>query len=121
MQKIYNRTVLNKSILLTFDKLNNKLEKYILEKIKKIYEGKCISDGFVKKDSCKIVSYSSGTILDGDKINFNVVFECDICIPGEGLKLECLVKNVTKVIVPRKIKKINIIFSDLDALIFFII
>ena len=107
LQKLYNKTVLNKDFIVSYNKINRNIEKYLLDNIKKKYEGKCISSGFVKINSCKIVSYSSGTILDGDKIIFNIVFECDICIPCEGLKIDCIVKNITKAGIRAEINEDN--------------
>lgn len=107
LQKLYNKSILSKDFTVSFNKLNNNIENYLLDSIRKKYEGKCISSGFVKINSCKIVSYSSGTILDGDKIIFNIVFECDICIPCEGLKLNCVVKNITKAGIRAEINEDN--------------
>ena len=107
LQKLYNKTILSKDFTVSFNKLNKHIENYLLDSIKKKYEGKCISSGFVKINSCKIVSYSSGTILDGDKIIFNIVFECDICIPCEGLKIDFIVKNITKAGIRAEINEDN--------------
>ena len=52
--------------------------------------------GYIKKKSVNVISFSSGRITLGNKIVFDVVFECDICLPVEGMKIDCIVKNVTK-------------------------
>tara|TARA_Y100000816_G_scaffold124284_1_gene87395 strand:+ start:10423 stop:10941 length:519 start_codon:yes stop_codon:yes gene_type:complete len=94
--KLYTKSLLSKNVTIPFTKIGKHIDKLLLTKIKNKYEGKCISEGYVKNNSCKIVSYSSGTILDGDEADFLVVFECDICLPMEGLKVECIIRNITK-------------------------
>ena len=52
--------------------------------------------GDFRLELCNIISYSSGIITEGNKITFTIVFECDVCLPTEGNKIDCIVKNVTK-------------------------
>ena len=35
----------------------------------------------------KLFRYSSGVIERGNKVVFEVVFECDICLPVEGMNI----------------------------------
>ena len=35
-------------------------------------------------------------MIQGNTININVVFECEICLPVEGMILSCIIKNKTK-------------------------
>ena len=60
------------------------------------FEGKCLVEGFIKPNSSKIITYSSGLIERGNQISFEVIFECDICFPVEGTKITCIAKNITK-------------------------
>ena len=46
-------------------------------------------------DSCKIITYSSGQVK-GNNIDFEVVFECFICCPIEGMLIQTVAKNITK-------------------------
>jgi hypothetical protein len=59
------------------------------------YEGKCVVEGFIKPNSCKIITHSSG-LIKGTNIVFEVVFECQICCPVEGMLVQCIAKNITK-------------------------
>ena len=45
-----------------FKNVNNNLNNLLLEKVKLDLEGKCNENGFVKNDSIKILSYSSGEL-----------------------------------------------------------
>jgi len=71
--------------------LKQNLEKALSSRI----EGKCIAEGFIKPKSSKIVNYSSGNV-NGELIEFQVVFECLICNPVEGMLIDCKVKTITK-------------------------
>lgn len=67
------------------------MEKKIQAKI----EGKCIEQGFIRPNSVVVKSYSCG-LINSANVEFQVVFECNICHPVEGMLIECDVKTVTK-------------------------
>ena len=58
-------------------------------------EGKCIVEGYVKKGSIKIISFSSGIVI-GDHVKFDIIMECLVCCPVEGMNIKCIAKNITK-------------------------
>jgi len=96
MMKVYSKALLTKTIELPMNVVGSGLKQTIEKKIKATIEGKCISDGYVKSQSIKVITYSSGKIYDGNIIQFEVVFECKICLPVEGMLMEALAKNITK-------------------------
>jgi len=96
LQNIYSRNLLTKKIILPMVVIGKNLDDVIEEYISNNFEGKCIVEGFVKPKSTKIISYSCGVIVKGNNILINVVFECDICFPVEGMLISCVVKNITK-------------------------
>ena len=53
-------------------------------------------------DSVNVISYSSGTV-EGSDIIFQVVFECNIIHPVEGMLISCEVENITKAGIKAKI------------------
>jgi DNA-directed RNA polymerase subunit E'/Rpb7 len=75
--------------------IDKNLKETINKKIKKEYEGKCIVEGYIQKDSCKIISYSSG-LIKGVNIIYDVVFRCKTCFPVEGMNINCIAINITK-------------------------
>lgn len=93
--RLYSKGVISKRITIPFDKITNDIQRLLLSKIIKKYEDKCILEGYIKKNSCKILQHSSGTI-EGNNVKFNIMFECEICFPVEGMYVDCVVKNVTK-------------------------
>jgi DNA-directed RNA polymerase subunit E'/Rpb7 len=93
---VYSRSLLTQKIVLKYDEVNSELF-YILEtKIKKLNEGKCIKEGYVKNNSVKLLTYSSGELFD-NKILFECVFECLITNPVESTIIYCITKSITKV------------------------
>lgn len=92
---IYTRCLLTKTITLEMKYVGKQLKSIIEKKIKSSVEGKCIVEGFVKVNSTKIVSYSSGIVI-GEKIRFDVIVECEVCSPVEGMIINCVARNITK-------------------------
>ena len=58
-------------------------------------EGKCITEGYLKKNTIRILRYSCGTIK-GNLIEIQVVFECEIANPVAGQVFHCIVETITK-------------------------
>jgi DNA-directed RNA polymerase subunit E'/Rpb7 len=96
LQTIYSRCLLTRKIVLSINYIGKNLDDVIEEYIRSNFEGKCLVEGYVKPNSSKIIRYSSGIIERGNNIVFEVVFECDICFPVEGMLVSCTVKNVVK-------------------------
>ena len=78
---------------------NTDILKLIEEKLKKKLEGKCIKQGYVKKNSLKIISRSIGAICEGHftgDIVYKVKVCVEICNPPEGELISCEIKNINK-------------------------
>jgi DNA-directed RNA polymerase subunit E'/Rpb7 len=96
LQSVYSRCLIARKIVLPVTTIGKNLKETIEENIKANFEGKCVVEGYIKPNSSVILSYSSGIIMNGNKILFEVVFECDICFPVEGQLIDCVAKNITK-------------------------
>jgi DNA-directed RNA polymerase subunit E'/Rpb7 len=96
IQTVYSRCMLTRKIVLPISAIGKTLKENIEENIKAVFEGKCVVEGYVKPHSSKIITYSSGIIQGGNKVSFEVVFECDVCFPVEGMIIPCVAKNITK-------------------------
>jgi len=92
---IYTKSILVRKIYVDFKHVDNYLKEHILTRLKEEFEGKCIKEGYIKTNSISIVTHSSG-VVEGNKLSFDVSFECLICHPVENMKIKCLVKNVTR-------------------------
>jgi DNA-directed RNA polymerase subunit E'/Rpb7 len=96
LQSVYSRCLLTRKIVLPIISIGKNLKETIEENIQANFEGKCVVEGYIKQNSSKIITYSSGTIERGNLVSFEVVFECDVCFPVEGMLISCTAKNITK-------------------------
>lgn len=96
LQSIYSRSLLTRKIVLNINLIGKNLDEVIEEYIHHNFEGKCLVEGYIKPNSCKIIRYSCGTIERGNNVVFEAVFECDICFPIEGMLIPCVAKNIVK-------------------------
>jgi DNA-directed RNA polymerase subunit E'/Rpb7/predicted NAD-dependent protein-ADP-ribosyltransferase YbiA (DUF1768 family) len=93
---IYNKNILEKRVHIHISEVGNNLTQIIEEKTKKTYENMCTNDGFIKKDSIVLTTYSSG-FLENSNIIFDVVFEAMIFRPVEGMIIyNCVVDNISR-------------------------
>lgn len=93
---IYYRCLITRNIVLPITAIGKTIKEVIEDNIKANFEGKCLVEGFVKPNSAKIVTYSSGIIYRGSSVSFEIVFECEVCFPVEGMLISCVAKNITK-------------------------
>ena len=92
---VYAPAILNMKVILSINEVGNNVKQNLEKMIKKRTEGRCISEGFIKPGSVKVMTYSSGNILNAN-VEFQTVYECMICYPVEGMKMECVAKTITK-------------------------
>ena len=90
---IYTDSLLTRSVQIPMSECGKNITE-ILEHTLKPLEGKCITEGYLKKDSIHVVKFSSGIMKDHYAI-FTVVFECKIAIPFMDQELECIVETNT--------------------------
>ena len=92
---LFNNALLTKKIHVNIQNIGSNIKQTLEKVIASEIEGKCIVEGFVKNGSIKIMTYSSG-LVNGSIITFEVVYECSICSPVEGMNITCIAKNITK-------------------------
>lgn len=92
---IYIRSLITRNISLPIVNIGKNVQQTIERFIIDNYEGKCVVEGFIKNGSSKIITFSSG-LIKGTNISFEVVFECKVCSPVEGMLIQCVAKNITK-------------------------
>ena len=93
---IYSRGLLTKKVCISINNVGGNIKETLETKVSSMIEGKCIPEGYIKPDSVKLLTYSSGKIKNGNFIEFDVVFECQVCFPVEGMLIECKSINITK-------------------------
>jgi DNA-directed RNA polymerase subunit E'/Rpb7 len=97
-QKIYGvyiSSMLTQKVILSINEVGKNTKQNLERMISKMSQGRCIKEGFIQPGSVRIMTYSCGTV-NGEKIEFQVVYECMICNPVEGMLIECIVKTITK-------------------------
>ncbi|AET73087.1 hypothetical protein PGAG_00198 [Phaeocystis globosa virus 12T] len=94
--QIYTKVLLTEKIYVNFSKLNSAIFNHLQSIITHKVEGICIDEGFVKPDSVKLVSHSSGE-LSADSVLFDIVYECLVANTVESMELDCVVRSITKV------------------------
>ncbi len=95
IKSVYSPCQITKNIDLPINAIGKTLHQTIEDVIAKMVEGKCIVEGYVKRGSVKVITFSSG-IVKGSRIIFNVVFSCEVCFPVAGMIMNCIAKNITK-------------------------
>jgi DNA-directed RNA polymerase subunit E'/Rpb7 len=96
IQSVYSRCLITRNIVLPITAIGKNIKETIEENIKSKFEGKCVVEGYIKPNSSNIITHSSGLVIRGNSISFEVVFECEVCFPVEGMILSCVAKNITK-------------------------
>jgi DNA-directed RNA polymerase subunit E'/Rpb7 len=92
---VYMNSLLSRKIQIPFNKIGKNIKELLENIIKQQIEGKCTVEGYIKTNSTKILTYSSGVLFE-NKVEFDIVFECSICCPVEGMLMNCIVKNKTQ-------------------------
>ena len=92
---IYMLHVLERSISLPFNSVGSNIKQVLEEKLMDDLEGKCSNEGYIKENSIRVLTYSSG-MLHENNVQFHVIFECLVCNPVEGVRFPAVVKNITK-------------------------
>jgi DNA-directed RNA polymerase subunit E'/Rpb7 len=92
---VYMKSMLDKKVSLHITEIGKSVKQNLEIKISNDISGKCIDEGYIKPQSVKVINYSSGNV-NGEYVEYQVTFECMICLPVEGMMVECTCKSVTK-------------------------
>ena len=92
---IYTTALISRRVVLHITNVGSNLRQTLERVVASQIEGKCVVEGFVKPGSSRIQTYSSGQV-QGSNVAYEVIFECQVCSPVEGMHIECVAKNVTK-------------------------
>jgi len=92
---IFSAAMITKRVPLNIVHIGDNIKQALEKKISFEIEGKCIVEGYVKPGSCRVQSYSSGELSSSD-VMFDVVIECEVCSPVEGMHIDCIAKNITE-------------------------
>jgi DNA-directed RNA polymerase subunit E'/Rpb7 len=93
---IYSDCIFTKNISVPITLIGKDEKEVLLEIVKRRFEGKCIVEGYVKPNSMKIITISSGKIERGSFVSFEVTIQCKVCLLVEGMIVSCKAINITK-------------------------
>ena len=91
---LYIKNVISKKLSVPIKFVGTNIAEILEQILSNNFEGKCCIEGYVKRGSIKIVTFSSGNIV-GNCVIFTVVFEYLVCNPPQGMRISCAVKNIT--------------------------
>ena len=91
---IYNDALIPKRISLPMAQIGSNLDDMISAAAVSQFEGKCIAEGFVKPHSVQVQSRSAGRV-EGLHVHFDIVIACSLCLPVEGMVIECVARTIT--------------------------
>lgn len=92
---VYVRSLLSMKVVLKITEIGRQVKQNLERKIIQQTEGKCIPQGFIRPNSVRIVSYSSGNV-QSENIEFTTVYECLVCHPVENMRIDCTTRTITK-------------------------
>ena len=92
---VYIKSMLNTKVVLNMNEVGKNAKQNLERMISKQIEGKCITEGFIRPGSTRVISYSAGVVNNG-VVEFQVIMESMVCNPVEGMLIECVVKTITK-------------------------
>ncbi len=92
---LYMLSILSRKVKVPFELVGGNVREILQKKLAVQNEGKCSVEGYIKNNSIRIIRYSSG-YLENNYVVFDVVFECLVCNPVEGMKIKVKVVNITK-------------------------
>ena len=94
---LFNELLLKENIEVPPHRFNNNIDNYLEESLKDKIEEKCISEGYIKKNSVNILKKSLGLLkgsrFNGD-INYVLLYKALVCNPKIGTTINCNVKLV---------------------------
>ena len=91
---LYIKNIITKNLSIPVKYVGANIKQVLEDILKKDFEGKCCIDGYVKRGSSKIITYSCGNIY-GNIAIFTIVFEYLVCNPPNGMRISCIVNNIT--------------------------
>ena len=95
VSEMYARAELTTKLVIPITNIGSNIKDVLQNRVAQQVEGKCGPHGFVQPNSCELITYSCGTIARGGSVVFDIVYECQVCYPVEGMILSCVVSSVT--------------------------
>jgi len=92
--EIYHTSLLTRRISIPMIHMGGSIKQVLLDALFKL-EGKCGEEGYVKRGSIHLFSYSCG-MIKGPNVIVQVVFECLVSNPIPNQEFDCIVEHNTR-------------------------
>mgnify|MGYP003681978215 FL=1 len=99
--------LLTTNLFVNASQVNRNIDNVIKGNLKEQIEGLCYEDGYIVKDSVKIINKSMGKIVVNDNVSsvsYSIKYKAKIISPSDGDIIESYVSNVNKMGVVSYIK-----------------
>ena len=109
---LFNELNFKTKISIKISKITKNINNIILNKLKNTLENKCMENGFVEKDSIKILKRSNAymsNLFDLSLIYFDIYYSCNVCNPVLNTIVSCKVIETIKPGLIATIYPLNII------------
>jgi DNA-directed RNA polymerase subunit E'/Rpb7 len=94
-KNLYNQLLITRTVPISINNIGNTIKETLEKSIASQIEGKCIVEGYIKPYSVEVITFSSGLVM-GSNVIFEVVIQCDVCSPVEGMNIKCIAKHINK-------------------------
>jgi hypothetical protein len=94
-KNIYSQLLITRTIPINITNIGNTIKETLEKAIAAQIEGKCIVEGYIKPRSVEVITFSSGLVMSSNVI-FEVVIQCQVCSPVEGMLIKCIAKHINK-------------------------
>lgn len=98
MDPLFERRELTKLVHLNSKFVKNNIQPSLLAQLKMDYEGRCLTEGYIERNSITIIEYSIGKLnyVRGG-VDYSIRFQADICMPHVGQKFKAPVRLRSKI------------------------
>jgi hypothetical protein len=94
-KNLYNQLLITRTVPISINHIGDTIKETLRKTIASQIEGKCIVEGYIKPYSVEVITFSSGLVM-GANVIFEVVIQCDVCSPVEGMTIKCIAKHINK-------------------------
>ena len=94
-KNLYSQLLISRSVPISINNVGSTIKETLVRAIASQIEGKCIVEGYIKPRSVEVITFSSGLVM-GSSVIFEVVIQCEVCSPVEGMHIKCIAKHINK-------------------------
>lgn len=110
MDPLFERRQLVRNIHIEARDLQRNIQASILAQLRLKYEGICVAEGYIQRQSIQIVEYSLGraNLIKGG-LDYTVKFQADVCMPHQGQKFRVPVVLKSKIGIHAEVTPLKIL------------